>query len=46
MEHAIIILKELITMELVVGLVSFLGDVISAWAFAAWGYFQEKLDNN
>jgi hypothetical protein len=39
-------LKELITLDFVVGLLSFVGEVISAWAIAAWGYFQEKLENN
>lgn len=33
-------------MELIVGLLSFLGDVISAWAISAWSYFQEKIDTN
>lgn len=33
-------------MELVIGFLRFLGDVISACAMAAWSYFQEKLDNN
>jgi hypothetical protein len=35
-----------INMDFVVGLLSFLGEVISAWTTAAWSYFQEKLDNN
>jgi hypothetical protein len=39
-------LKELITLDFVVGLLSFVGEIISAWAIAAWSYFQEKLDNN
>jgi hypothetical protein len=39
-------LKELITLDFVVGLLSFVGEVISAWSIAAWSYFQEKLDNN
>lgn len=42
-KHMIIILKELITMEFVVGLLSFVGEVISAWAIAAWSYSQENL---
>jgi len=33
-------------MDFVIGLVSFVGEVISAWAIAAWSNFQEKLDNN
>ncbi|WP_289318018.1 hypothetical protein [Peribacillus sp. NJ4] len=40
-KHMIIILKEL--MEFVVGLLSFVGEVISAWAIAAWSYSQENL---
>lgn len=32
-------------MEFVVRVVVFTGEVISAWAFAAWGYFQDKLDS-
>jgi hypothetical protein len=38
--------KELITMELVIGLISFVGDVLAAWAMSAYGYFQEKLSND
>jgi hypothetical protein len=45
-KYAIINLKGLITMDFVVGLLSFVGEGISAWAIAAWSYFQEKLDNN
>jgi hypothetical protein len=42
----IILLKELITMELVVGLLSFVGEITTAWAISAWSYYQEKLGNN
>lgn len=34
--------KELITVELVVGLITFVGEVISAWAMSVWSYYQEK----
>jgi hypothetical protein len=40
-KHMIIILNELITMEFVFGLLSFVGEVISA--IAAWSYFQANL---
>ncbi|WHY69483.1 hypothetical protein [Neobacillus sp. SuZ13] len=39
-------LKELIIMELIVGLISFVGDLIAAWAMSAWSYYQEKTGNN
>jgi len=36
---------ELVVMEFVIGILSFVGDVISAWAISAWSYCQEKLDD-
>jgi len=31
-------------MELVVGFLYFVGEVVSAWAISAWSYFEEKLN--
>lgn len=33
-------------MELVVGLLSFVGVITTTWAISAWSYYQEKLGNN
>jgi hypothetical protein len=33
-------------MEAVVGLIAFVGDLIAAWAYAAWSHFQEKVGKN
>jgi hypothetical protein len=30
-------------MEIVAGVLTFVGDIVSAWAMSAWSYYQEKI---
>ncbi|MBM7602511.1 hypothetical protein JOC75_000481 [Metabacillus crassostreae] len=32
-------------MDLLTSVLSFVGNIVSAWSMAAWSYFQEKLGN-
>jgi len=33
-------------MELIIGFISFAGELIAAWAMSMYGYFQDKFSNN